>query len=142
LISTITDMKKIVFRGLLLFAIVALIAVAMQSSSDRSIQDDPWFVPEKFVSMDNPISGQIELGKEMYTVHCKSCHGKEGLGDGPKAAQLDTEPGDFTDENFQKQSDGTLFYKIWIGKDDMLGFDKKLSQTETWAVINYIRKFE
>jgi len=135
-------MKKRTLKGLLLGAAIALIAVMTQSFSGIDQQDDPWVIPEKFLNMDNPVSGQLGLGKDMYALHCQSCHGKEGLGDGPKSAQLDTESGDFTDEDFQKQSDGTLFYKTWTGHGDMPAFDKKMSQSETWAVVNYLRKFE
>jgi mono/diheme cytochrome c family protein len=126
----------------MLSAVLAFIAILTQSFSTVNEQDEPWVVPEKFVNMDNPIKGQLGLGKDMYSLHCKSCHGKEGLGDGPKAEKLDTPSGDFTDEDFQSQSDGVLFYKTWIGRDDMPAFDKKMSQTEAWAVVNYMRTFE
>jgi mono/diheme cytochrome c family protein len=33
-------------------------------------------------------------GAELYTVHCASCHGPEGAGDGPVAAGLATAPSD------------------------------------------------
>ena len=131
-----------VLKATILFAIILITAATIQSFSTVSEQDDPWEVPEKFLTMDNPISGQLDLGKDMYTQHCKSCHGKEGLGDGPKADQLDTPSGDFTDEEFQAQPDGSLFYKSWVGRDDMPAYDKKMSQTETWAVVNYIRTLE
>ena len=41
----------------------------------------------------------IADGKALYATHCKSCHGTKGLGDGSKAAQLKTEPGDFSKAN-------------------------------------------
>lgn len=105
-------------------------------------ETDPWIVPEKFVKMDNPVQGQLGLGKDMYNLHCKSCHGKEGLGDGPKATQLDTPCGDFTTEEFATQSDGEIFYKTLTGRDDMPSFEKKMSHTEIWAVVNYVKTFE
>jgi mono/diheme cytochrome c family protein len=135
-------MNKRVLKGFLLCATLALVVVVTQSFSGIDTQDDPWVIPDKFLNMDSPVSGQLGLGKDMFKLHCQSCHGKEGLGDGPKAAQLDTESGDFTDEDFQKQSDGVLFYKTWTGHGDMPAFDKKMSQQEAWAVVNYLRKFE
>ena len=136
------NMNMNMLRGLLFCAVLALIAIVTQSFFVPDEQDNPWVVPDKFLNKGNPVSGQLGLGKEMYSLHCKSCHGKEGLGDGPKAEQLDTESGDFTTEEFQAQSDGVLFYKTWAGRDDMPAFDKKMSQTEAWAVVNYMRKFE
>jgi mono/diheme cytochrome c family protein len=77
-------------------------------------QNDPWPVPDKYKNMPNPVksdAASLANGKALYSQHCKSCHGTKGKGDGPKAAQLDTESGDFTKPDFQSQTDGALFYK-------------------------------
>ena len=64
-------------------------------------------------------------------------------GDGPKAAQLDTESGDFTVAAFQSQTDGALFYKTSEGRKDMPSFKKKIAdQNDIWAVVNYMRTFK
>ena len=105
--------------------------------------NDPWPVPDKYKNMPNPIKSDatsIATGKELYMQHCKSCHGTKGKGDGPKAAQLDTESGDFTKPDFQKQTDGALFYKTSEGRKDMPSFIKKIAdQNDIWAVVNYLR---
>ena len=105
--------------------------------------NDPWPVPDKYKNMPNPIKSDatsIATGKELYMQHCKSCHGTKGKGDGPKAAQLDTESGDFTKPDFQKQTDGALFYKTSEGRKDMPSFKKKIAdQNDIWAVVNYLR---
>ncbi len=104
-----------------------------------------WVVPAKYEKMKNPHkadNASLKMGKSIYNKHCKSCHGSEGLGDGSKAAQLDTPCGDFSTEEFQAQSDGALFYKSRFGKDDMPNFEKKIPYEEDiWHVINYIRTF-
>jgi mono/diheme cytochrome c family protein len=106
-------------------------------------QNDPWPVPDKYKNMANPVksdAASIADGKALYTLHCKSCHGTKGKGDGPKAAQLDTESGDFTKADFQKQADGALFYKTSEGRKDMPSFKKKIAdQNDIWAVVNYMR---
>ena len=76
----------------------------------------------------------------MFAKHCQSCHGKTGLGDGTKASELKTEPGDFSKAGFQSQSDGSIFYKISEGKDDMPSFKKKITEAnDIWNVINFVR---
>ena len=106
----------------------------------------PWTVPEKFVKMINPVKSDdasLKEGKSIWVKHCQSCHGKTGLGDGSKAAQLKTEPGDFSKAEVHKQSDGALFYKISEGRDDMPAFKKKLAdEEEIWQVVNYMRTFK
>lgn len=105
--------------------------------------NNPWVVPEKYQKMKNPFDADkesISIGKTLYNQHCKSCHGKEGLGDGPKAAQLDTPSGDFTTKEFSAQTDGTLFYKTREGRDDMPSFKKKIPDEEdTWHIVNFVR---
>ena len=108
--------------------------------------NDPWPVPDKYKNMANPVKSDatsIATGKELYTQHCKSCHGTKGKGDGPKAAQLDTECGDFTKPATQTQTDGALFYKTTEGRKDMPSFKKKISDpNDIWAVVNYMRTFK
>jgi mono/diheme cytochrome c family protein len=107
---------------------------------------EPWPVPEKYAKMSNPVKSDatsIAEGKAIWSKHCASCHGKTGLGDGTKAAQLKTEPGNFTKADFQKQTDGAMFYKTSEGRDDMPSFKKKLpDEEERWSVINYIRSLK
>ena len=104
---------------------------------------DPWPVPEKYQKMKNPVAADdesLEIGEELWAQHCRSCHGKEGLGDGKKAAQLDTPAGDFSLEEFQEQSDGAIFYKSWIGRDEMPNYEKKIpSEEDVWHLVNYMR---
>ena len=104
---------------------------------------EPWPVPDKYVKMANPVkadAASIAEGKELYVKHCQSCHGKKGKGDGTKAAQLDTDCGDFTTADFAKQTDGAVFYKTLEGRKDMPSYKKKIpEQSEIWSVVNYVR---
>lgn len=108
----------------------------------KSLDLNTWKVPAKYVTMKNPIPAKQDaaIGKSLYDKHCKSCHGKEGYGDGPKAADLNGNLGDFSSTIFQKQTDGELFYKTTMGRDDMPEFTKKLPDDEDrWLIINYMR---
>lgn len=120
--------------------------MAFSPSGTMLVEQEPWPVPEKYQNLKNPVDANkasISVGSSLYSTHCKSCHGKEGLGDGSKAAQLDTPCGDFTSEEFGKQTDGALFYKIKIGRKDMPGFEKKIPDDEDiWHIVNYIRTLE
>jgi mono/diheme cytochrome c family protein len=130
-------MKK--YIPLLFAAIFLTVLTAFVTKS----QNDPWPVPDKYKNMANPVKSDatsLATGKELYNQHCKSCHGTKGKGDGPKAAQLDTECGDFTSADFKKQTDGALFYKTFEGRKDMPSYKKKIpEQDDIWAVVNYIR---
>ncbi len=110
--------------------------------SFSSIVQDKWVVPEKYVNMKNPTDPKVDLniGKSLYSKHCKSCHGKEGYGDGTKADEVEGDLGDFSSEEFQTQTDGELFYKSTFGRDDMPKYSKKMPDDEDrWLIVNYIR---
>ncbi len=111
-------------------------------SMTTDIQDD-WPVPAEYKDMKNPLAGQDDatnIGKTLYKEHCESCHGKEGYGDGSKAGDLDTEMRDFSDAEVQGQTDGDVYYKSFIGRDEMPNYEKKIpSVDERWRIVNYIR---
>jgi mono/diheme cytochrome c family protein len=114
--------------------------------SFKPLQNKPWAVPDKYDKMSNPVKSDAEslkAAKALWTKHCQSCHGKTGMGDGTKAAQLDTEVGDLTTAEAQKQSDGTLFYKTLEGRDDMPSFKKKIpDEDEIWQLVNFMRSLK
>ena len=122
------------------------IALGLACVSFKVLDDQPkkpWIVPDKFSSMKNPVASNSESvadGKELWGTHCKSCHGNKGLGDGPKAAQLKTDPRDFSKADEQSQPDGSMFYRISEGRDDMPSFKKKMPEAnDVWDVVNFVR---
>ena len=120
------------------------LAVAMMGAAfSYKVNQKPWVVPDVAKNKKNPVASDAQTlatGKELWNMHCKSCHGTKGLGDGTKAAQLKTEPGDFSKAAFQSQTDGALFYKTSEGRDDMPAFKKKISdEDDRWALVNYMR---
>ena len=121
----------------------AVVAVAVVCASFTLLQTKPWTVPNKAAKIANAVktsAASVSEGKALWSQHCSSCHGKAGLGDGSKAAQLKTTPPDFTKASFQGQSDGSLFYKVSEGRDDMPSFKKKLPEAEDiWNLVNFMR---
>ena len=127
----------------LLFVVVLLIGGSFIIMSMTSSVLEDWPVPAKYKSMENPYAGQEDvdkIGKDLYNLYCQSCHGKEGYGDGKKASELDTEMRDLTTEAVQSQTDGELFYKSIIGRDEMPNYEKKIpGEEDRWLLINYLR---
>ncbi len=133
-------MKTLVFA-------LAIIGITGAAFTLKSSQDNkPWPVPDNYKTMKNPVASDAEsiaAGKALWATHCKSCHGTKGMGDGPKAAQLKTESGDFSKAETQSQSDGSLFYKTSEGREDMPGFKKKIPDADDrWSLVNYMRTFK
>lgn len=123
--------------------IILVLVVGLIGTAYTLKQTKPWPVPDKYAKMANPVKSSPESiaeGKTLWVKHCQSCHGKTGIGDGSKAAQLKTQPEDMTKPAIQNQSDGALFYKTSEGREDMPNFKKKLPDEEDiWNLVNFVR---
>ncbi|MBI2968303.1 MAG: c-type cytochrome [Bacteroidetes bacterium] len=136
--------KNLIVTGTLAgFATVLLSLVSTGNAQDNK---KAWVAPAAEKTVKNPAKADdanIAAGKVLYTKHCKSCHGATGKGDGPKAAELETPTGDFSEDDTQKQTDGELHYKIKKGNGDMPSFEKKITDDdEIWQIVNYVRTFK
>jgi mono/diheme cytochrome c family protein len=132
-------MKAINLKTILATSIVVLFGLALMSSI---APQKPWDVPAKFKSMKNPKgsdAASVSAGKELWNKNCASCHGKTGLGDGPKARTLDTYPVNFTKAEFQGQSDGDLFFKTKFGRGDMPKYEGKIGDDDLWFMVSFMR---
>ena len=108
-------------------------------------QPKPWDVAANFKSMKNPVAADDaskKSGMALYNKNCASCHGKVGLGDGVKARALKTFPGDFSKPVYQGQTDGEHFYKSKFGRGEMPKYEGKMSDTDIWHMVNYMRTFK
>ena len=88
----------------------------------------------------------IEQGKALYHGKgaCFNCHGKDGDGKGPLAAQLKPSPRNFRHHGFWRhRTEGEIFWVIKHGSagTSMVGFVGQLTDEEIWALIQYARSF-
>jgi mono/diheme cytochrome c family protein len=136
-------MKFFQFKTILTSAMMLVLAVALMSL--YSSRQTPWVIDAKYKAMKNPVkadAASIAAGKDLYNKNCASCHGKTGLGDGVKARTLETFPGDFSKPAYQTQTDGELFGKTKVGRDEMPKYDGKIPDEDIWHMVNYSRTFK
>jgi mono/diheme cytochrome c family protein len=93
----------------------------------------------------NPVQASpesIAAGKRSYARLCIKCHGPEGAGDGTGATGP-VAPPDMTDDTWDYGgSDGEIFTVIHDGipnSADMDGYSARMSDTDIWNVVNYVR---
>lgn len=101
-----------------------------------------WVAPASANKLINPYEADdenIAIGLRIYRKHCRSCHGRNGAGDGAEAADLSTTVTDLTVLSFLEQTDGSMFWKISEGRYDMESFVKKLDEEDIWLVVSYIK---
>lgn len=95
-------------------------------------------------SIMNPTKEMISKGKELYDGNCKSCHGDNGLGDGPAGLLLNPKPRNFhqTDGWTNGRSIDALYKTLQEGiiTKGMAAYEY-LPPSDRLDIIHYIRTF-
>jgi mono/diheme cytochrome c family protein len=121
-------------------ALLPWIQSTAQARANASLSQ--WDVPKSCVFTRNPVPAthaSIINGEKIYNARCVGCHGREADGNGPDALQLHVRPARLSGPQVQIQSDGLLWWKITFGKRPMPAFGLRLSATDRWHVVNYLR---
>src|SRR5260370_19406969 len=125
-----------------LMIVVVLAWVGLVAAGARGQQ--PGGNPEA-KKLKNPVPAtpeSIAAGQGVYQKFCRFCHGADAKGDGPMAPE-GTHPSNLVDDKWDRGStDGEIFAVIRDGagpKFDMKGCAGKLTETDMWNVVNYLR---
>jgi mono/diheme cytochrome c family protein len=130
---------------LLLLMVALLVLGTLAYSNGGAAADsisDKWLSPAASSAKKNPIAStqeSIGAGQKIYSKTCAMCHGKTGDADGPAVIELNIHPAKLSDPKLATESDGSLFWKITTGKKPMPTYGKRLSETDRWNLVNYIR---
>ena len=100
-------------------------------------------------ALTSPLPSSPEIvaqGKALYNGKgtCFNCHGKDGGGNGPLAAQLNPSPRNFQHHGFWRhRTEGEIFWVVKNGSigTSMVGFGGQLTDEEMWSIIQYERSF-
>jgi len=118
-----------------------LIASALVVQSEEPSKGK-WSAPATEAQKKNPFAvteSSLAAGRKIYLKTCAMCHGKSGDADGPAVIELNIHPAKLSDPKLSTESDGSLFWKITNGKKPMPGYGKRISETDRWNVVNYVR---
>ena len=81
-----------------------------------------------------------ESAAETYKTTCAMCHGPAGKGDTALGQNLHAK--DLTSDEVQKQSDQELSTIIVKGKENMPGFECRLTQAQINGLVKFIRSLK
>jgi mono/diheme cytochrome c family protein len=127
------------------FVIVSVLVVGLGAALAFAQATD-WEVPAEAKAQKNPVApteADIKAGQALYEKHCLMCHGEKAHGDGSATKFIKPAPPDIsTVAAKERLTDGEIFYKISTGKRPMPPTNRKLSETERWQVVLYLRTLQ
>ena len=125
------------------FVFVGMLAIS--ASAIAQAPAGPPAVPPEAKKLKSAVpssAASIEAGSQLYQKYCRFCHGNTGKGDSPMAPKT-MQPSNLTDTTWVRgSSEGEIFWIIQNGappKYDMKGLKGKISDTDTWNLVNFVR---
>ena len=127
-----------------MISVLALLTFAYSGGSAAAADSmaEKWLSPDPSAAKKSPIAptqDSIAAGQKIYSKTCMMCHGKSGDADGPAVIELNIHPAKLSNPQLKTESDGSLFWKISTGKKPMPAYGKRLSETDRWNLVNYVR---
>ena len=119
--------------------------VSVRTVAAAAEQATRFTIPAGGADEKNPLpinEATLAGGKKLFLAKCQRCHGAEGKGDGPDADAKYAATQDLTNAaRALRNSDGTVFYKVWNGRSNpkMPVFSEDLTKEQVWAIVAYVQ---
>lgn len=84
----------------------------------------------------------LDRGRQQYDIFCAPCHGLTGDGDGPVVQRGFPAPPSFHEERLRRAAAGYYFDVITNGFGAMFSYAGRVSPTDRWAIIAYVRALQ
>ena len=133
--------SRIVFSMLGVLALLTF-AYSGGGAAGADSMAEKWLSPASSAAKKNPIAptqDSIAAGQRIYSKTCMMYHGKSGDADGPAVIELNIHPVKLSDPQLDTESGGALVWKITTGRKPMPAYGERLSETDRWNLVNYIR---
>ncbi len=93
----------------------------------------------------NPVESltgaELEEAGRLYNINCAVCHGATAVANGPLAGRIGA-IANLTLPLYVSMADGTMFYSITYGKNNMGSYASQLDRKQRWMIIHYIRTLQ
>lgn len=86
-----------------------------------------------------PDHASLEHGKTLFTINCVLCHGETSAELGPVGKKLKPPPPSLHQEQMRNRNNAHIFKVITLGFGRMPPFKNKLTWSERWELVNYLR---
>ena len=119
--------SRIVFSMLGVLAVLTF-AYSGGGAAGADSMAEKWLSLAASAAKKNPIAptqDSIAAGQRIYSKTCM--------------IELNIHPAKLSNPQLDREPDGALFWKITTGKKPMPAYGKRLSETDRWNLVNYIR---
>jgi mono/diheme cytochrome c family protein len=138
-----TSPTRLLLVGFIVLIVAAGIAFALyRRAAARAAQSEDWGAAANIKNAANPVPPTAEslaVAKSLYSEDCARCHGDSGKGDGSDVAMYKTKPSDLTTPRVAAMKAGEIFWKITTGRLPMPAYENRLSETQRWQLVAYLR---
>ena len=87
-------------------------------------------------------AGLLARGQERFNIYCAVCHGEDGYGTGIVVRRGFPSAPSYHDERLRRETDGHFFDVMSRGYGVMPSFADRLTASDRWAVVGYIRALQ
>ncbi len=109
------------------------------ASTNPIAEADRWDLIANVFSVGTPPE-TIDAGRIVYEENCLSCHGEQGMGDGPEAGDQETQPTDLTDLRYWSSRSNEMIFAA-LQDETIPGHVYTLDDAQLWDVTDYSRTF-
>lgn len=81
-------------------------------------------------------------GQQRFNIYCSACHGYAGYGDGMVVQRGFLPPPSYHTERLRHETDEHFFDVMTQGSGAMYSYSDKLTESDRWAVVAYIRALQ
>lgn len=93
----------------------------------------------------NPLAGDDtsnRRGERLYAINCALCHGTPDGGPGKVGQKFTPPPPQFPQQRIKELSDADLYKRITLGFGRMPTFKDKLTPTERWQIVVFVKSLQ
>jgi len=137
--------RAVLFAGLVVVWLCVLVTFSTAQQAGRQGGGGGWTLPPGAAAEKSPLTvndSVIAGGKKLFGAKCQRCHGPLGKGDGPDGEADDPADMDLTvAARAARNTDGTVFYKIWNGRatPKMPAQSEDMTKEQVWAIVAYVQ---
>jgi hypothetical protein len=86
--------------------------------------------------------GDLERGRERFTIYCAPCHGEAGTGDGIIALRGLEQVQTYHRDDLRRAPEGYLFEVVTRGRRAMPPYGRRIGARDRWRIVAYIRALQ